>query len=328
MKKELIEFIQKDCEMSFNANSTALTQLQNQVILITGGTGFMGKWLAELVSFLNERHDYNIKLFLLAEDIDKFKEEVPHLSNKSFIELIEQDIKNVAELNSEISFVIHAAGSPDNRDHSTQPIKTIDTIYKGTQAILEACVRLPNLQKFVFISSNYVYGKIEQNKNISENDFGPLQCNSVTAAYAEAKRLAETICTVYRNQRRLPIVIIRPFAFIGPYQNIEKPWAINNFIRDGLLGGPIRILGNENTIRSYLYGSDLACWLLNLLISGKVGKAYNLGSEEAISIKDLAEKIVSLFDNNLNIVIKSSKEFSNAPSIAVPNISLLKKDVD
>ena len=64
----------------------------------------------------------------------------------------------------------------------------------------------------------------------------------------------------------LPIIIVRPFAFIGPFQSLDKPWAVNNFIRDAILGGPIRILGNELTTKSYMYGSDLAYFILNLLV--------------------------------------------------------------
>ena len=77
---------------------------------------------------------------------------------------------------------------------------------------------------------------------MNEKYRGAPLCNSITSVYAEVKRCAETLCTAYSSQYKVPIVIIRPFAFIGPYQFLDKPWAINNFLRDGIAGGPIRIL--------------------------------------------------------------------------------------
>lgn len=327
MKQEVIESVRKDCRTSCTSIEN-VELLKGQTILVTGGTGFVGKWIAETIAYLNEEHQFKCTLYLLARDGDRFKAEVSHLAKLPFIHIIEQDIRNVSDLPQDISFVIHAAASPDNRDHASQPIKTIETIVRGTQALLDALLRLPNLTKVIHLSSNNVYGSVEgKSTTISETDMGISNCNSVNAAYSEAKRLAETLCAVYRNQQRLPIVTIRPFAFIGPYQRLDKPWAVNNFIRDSILGGPIRILGNEKTVRSYLYGSDMAFWLLAALAKGKEGAIYNIGSNDAISLFDLAQKIISNFPHKLEIVNKSSKEYSEAPSVSVPNISSIQSDL-
>jgi nucleoside-diphosphate-sugar epimerase len=328
MQQELINSIRRDCEKSLVDYLESFSSLRNQAILITGGTGFMGKWLAEAICLLNEQYDFNIKLHLLARNIQEYKEKVPHLAKQKFINLIEEDVRNVTTLPDEITFIIHAAGSPDNRKHISTPLKTIDIINKGTQAILDTCLRLPNLNKFIQISSNYVYGhQNEGHLNIKETEIGISDPNSVNSAYSEAKRMAETICAVYRNQKKLPIVIVRPFAFIGPYQELEKPWAINNFIRDSILGGPIRILGNENTIRSYLYGSDMAFWLLKILAEGKIGSTYNLGSEQAISLKDLSKNITMNFNNKIEILVKSSKTYPLSPIVSVPDNTHIKSDL-
>ncbi len=326
MQQELIDSIKKDCRASLSDYLPSLESLKGQSILITGGTGFMGKWLAEAISLLNNDYDYNIKLHLLARNIQEYKEQVPHLAKEKFINLIEQDVRNTHNLPNEINSVIHAAGSPDNRQHATKPLKTIDTICKGTQAVLDACLRLPNLNRFIHISSNYIYGQQSGGENIKENEIGIADPNSVNAAYSEAKRMAETICAVYRNQQKLPIIIVRPFAFIGPYQELEKPWAINNFIRDSILGGPIRILGDENTVRSYLYGSDMAFWLLKTLTEGKVGSSYNLGSDHAISLKNLSKKITLNFNNRIEVLVKSSKKFPSSSLTSVPDVSHIKAD--
>jgi len=328
MRQELINSIRKDCEKSLSDYVVSLDSLKNQAVLITGGTGFMGKWLTEAIVLLNQKHNFNVKLYLLARNISEYREQVPHLANLPFIDLIEQDARNISNLPEDITYIIHAAGSPDSRKHISNPLKTIDIIYRGTHALLDACLRLPNLKKFVHISSNYVYGhQNDRTTNIKETEIGTADPNSVNAAYSEAKRMAETVCAVYRNQQKLPIVIVRPFAFIGPYQELEKPWAINNFIRDSILGGPIRILGNENTVRGYMYGSDMAFWLLKALAQGKTGAIYNVGSDQAITLKALSTKITLNFNNKIDVLVKSSKTYPLSPVVSVADTIHIRTDL-
>jgi nucleoside-diphosphate-sugar epimerase len=317
----------EDCKKSCT-DIECFSILDNQSIFVSGGTGFMGKWITEMVSYINETGKYNIKLYLLGRDISKFKDEVPHLAEKPFVSLIEQDVRYLHNVPSDVNYIIHAAGTPDNREHVSHPLKTIETFYKGTQSVLDAATRLPDLRKIVHISSHQVYGRNDTENLINENFTGILEPITVSNSYAESKRISETLCSYYRNYLKLPILILRPFAFIGPYQNLEKPWAINNFIRDGLLGGPIRILGNGLTERSYLYASDMAFWILKALIDGKVGENYNLGSNHSISLNDLAIKIQSQIDSKIEILSKSSKEIYTNLSKLVPNTNRLTKDLN
>jgi dTDP-glucose 4,6-dehydratase len=120
---------------------------------------------------------------------------------------------------------------------------------------------------------------------------------------------------------------VRPFAFIGPYQLIEKPWAINNFIRDSLMGGPIRILGNGDTVRSYMYGSEMAYWMLRILLSGKSGHNYNVGSPNPISLKDLATKVSNNFSPLPPILSRNGAETEATHSKFIPNIDVVKKEM-
>jgi nucleoside-diphosphate-sugar epimerase len=328
MKDAIATNIQEDCRKSAAPLLERLEPLRNSSVLVTGGTGFMGKWLAEAVTYLNKTHDFKVVLYLLSRNLEAFRNTVPHLARKDFIHLVEADVRNVRDLPSDISYIIHAAATPDRREHATQPLRVIETIYKGTVAVLDASLRLPVLNKILYISSNNVYGTVAHEQDtIAENAMGYVDSNSINAAYAEAKRLAETICAVYRNQQKLPVVTVRPFAFTGPYQDLEKPWAMNNFMRDAILGGPIRILGNENTVRSYLYGSDTAFWLLAILASSKQGNTYNIGSEEGVSMTKLAQKIAANFHQKIDILNKSAIDDKSHFSVLIPNLATLKKDI-
>lgn len=327
MTEAITNFTYEDCKRSCT-DTEVFSALKDQAIFVAGGTGFMGKWIAEIVAYINDTQHFNITLYLLGRDISRFKEEVPHLAQKSFIHLIEQDVRNIHDLPANVNYIINAAGSPDNREHVSQPLRTVETFYRGTLAILDAASRLPDLKKIVHISSHTVYGKNESESLIKENFSGVLEANNINQTYAESKRITETLCSIYKSNFKLPILVLRPFAFIGPYQGLEKPWAINNFIRDSILGGPIRIFGNGLTFRSYLYASDMANWILKALVKGQAGETYNLGSNDGISLDDLAKKVRGLINNNIEILSRSSRENYTSLSRLVPDISKISKALE
>jgi nucleoside-diphosphate-sugar epimerase len=321
--------VKEDCKKIIVDQGLCLNPLRDERILITGGTGFMGTWLSEMVTFLNDNYDFNTHLFLLAKRANSFKNTAPHLANRPDITLIERDIRNLTDISTEISWIIHAAASPDSRIHASDPLRTIDVIVNGTKSVLEYATRLPEIKKIVNISSGQIYGTQPwELSSIPEDYIGSLDCSALNSAYPESKRIAETICAVYRNQQRLPVVNIRPFAFIGPYQHLDRPWAINNFIHDSLLGGPIRILGDGQTVRSYMYPSDMAWWILNILVHGTAGLSYNLGSPEAITLLELAEKIANQFPNPPKIVKGILKDNLLRSSKFIPNVDLVKNNLN
>ena len=326
MRLTRANIIREDLEQVTAGSVQQLNPLKDSTLLITGGTGFIGTWLTETIAFLNDHHGYNTNILLLSSRANDFKNKAPHLALRDDVTLIQRDIRSLMDVREDINWIIHAAANPDNRLHSSDPKRTIEVIVNGTGSALELATRLPDLKKFMNISSGQVYGvQPWEMERILERSFGSLDCSSLTSVYPEAKRLAETMCTVYKNQQRLPITNARPFAFIGPYQLIDRPWAINNFIRDGLRGGPIRILGDGETIRSYMYPSDMAWWLLNILVHGKVGLSYNVGSPHGVTLQALAEKIAGKFSARPTIVSRLSSDENLKRTKFVPDINLAQR---
>jgi len=319
-----LDIIREDCDRIF-ANPDRFSVLKNESILITGGTGFMGSWLAEAVACLNDSHHFGIKLTLVARNIDRFREKQAHLASRKDFTLLEKNVCDLIDIPDDISWIIHAAATPDNRVHSSDPLQVINTITNGTMQVLGASTRLSNLKKIVNISSGWIYGsQPKEMLQLQECHVGGPDSVSIASAYAEAKRMGETICSVYKGQFRIPMVTLRPFAFIGPYQMIDKPWAINNFIYDAINGGPIKILGDENTIRSYMYPSDMVNWILTALCEGESGLVLNLGSPEGCSLRAVADIICDCIPGE-TVVISQTLNRKPKYSIFVPDVSKAKE---
>ncbi len=304
-----------------------LSRLNETCVLITGASGFMGIWLTELLSHLIKTQRFRLKLVLLARDFTFAYREAQHLYGKNEnIRMICDDVRSIHELPSDVEWIIHAAASPDLRVHNSQPIFASQTIAQGTLTLLECATRLPRLKGFLNVSSGYVYGYHSSKELITEKSFDGFDPSIFSTSYVEAKRYAESLCTIFRNQFRLPIINVRPFSFVGPYQSVDAPWAVNNFIHDVVNNQSIRIQGDGTAVRSYMYGADMAWWLLNMLLRGESGRSYNIGSPKAITLKELAEKIRHISGNKVDIS-RSRALLRSKQSIFVPSVDLVQADM-
>lgn len=319
-------FVQND--ISRVVTQIDLSQLNDSSLLITGASGFMGIWLTELILYLAREQGLKIKLLLVATDFTFARKEAPHLyeSNEDVI-VIKDDVRSLRDLPTTVNWIIHAAASPDLRIHNSQPLHASRTIAQGTLNILEYSSRLPMLKGLLNVSSGYVYGYHSSADQITERDFEGFDPSAFSTVYIEAKRYAESLCAIFRNQFRLPIFNVRPFSFVGPYQPIDAPWAVNNFIANVVNDQTLRIQGDGTAVRSYMYGADMAWWLLNLLIFGEPGSSYNLGSPQAISLGTLAEKIRSIA--NSQVALSQGKPLLNSKkSIFVPSVDRVQSEFD
>ena len=328
MNSSALEKIRADVAEVVKDNVQLLAPLKGGKILITGGTGFVGTWLVETLAYLNDQFGYGVRMQLLAKHASQFKARVPHLGGRKDVALIDRDVKDIIEINDDVAYVIHAAANPDNRLHASDPLRVMGVISKGTESALAAASRISGLKKFMNISSGLVYGPQPLGlEALPEIFLGGPDCASIMSVYAESKRFAETLCTVHRNQYKMPVVTARPFAFIGPYQLLDKPWAVNNFINDALRGGPINIMGDEHTVRSYMYPSDMAFWLLRILAAGESGHAYNVGSPHGITLKELADKIASNFTPQPQVALASKAYKAQHRSRFVPDVKAAETDL-
>ena len=288
-------------------------------ILLVGGTGFFGK---SLLSFL-QSHDCKVtQVYLLSRSPEKI-EKYFHKNTFPFeIKYVGQDVLEPIKVHESVDYIIHAAAESSTSVGIENPMLMRDVVVEGTRNVLEYAHR-HKVKRVLFISSGSVYGKQPNDLNHIPEDYtgAPNPLNPLNA-YGCAKRQAENLCALYHHQYGVDYVIARCFAFIGPYLPQNAHFAIGNFIRDGINGGPIVVKGDGTTIRSYLYADDLAEWLWTILRKGKSGEAYNVGSDKAITIGDLAHIVSSCFEPNPEVIIKTKQ--SGKVNRYVPDVEKVK----
>jgi len=324
MKNKQNTLITNDCKSSYSEFSSKLEKLKGKTLLITGGTGFLGSWVCEMVHYMNTFHKADINLFIMARDKERFENNFLHIKDAQFIC---SDIRNNIDLPKDINYIIHAASNPDNRFHASRPFESMTTVAEGTSAIFQSAERLSSLENIVNIGSSAVYSEtLKDGESFSEDYLGPLYDNKLSNSFLEANRYSESLCAAARSELHLPIVAIRPFTFCGAYQSIDSPWAINNFINDAIHKRPIRIHGDGKVVRSYMYGSDLAIWTLIIMLNSKNGQVYNVGSGDGYTLKEIADKVASNFDPVSSVVTNTSITHENNHSVLLPDVTKAEKE--
>lgn len=271
-------------------------ELRGASLFITGGTGFFGTWLLESLLAANRRFDLGCRVLVLSRDPARFAAKAGHLASDPAIALIQGDVRTFAFPAGPVTHVIHAATEASAALNESDPPTMFDVCVEGTRRVL-ALAAEKRAARFLFTSSGAVYGpQPPELSHVPEEFTGGPDPLDVRSAYAEGKRAAEMLCTIAAraSAARLHLSIARCFAFVGPHLPLDAHFAIGNFLRDALAGGPIRVSGDGTPYRSYLYAADLVEWLVMILLRGMPGRAYNVGSEEAVSIRDLAARVADV----------------------------------
>lgn len=321
MSLKQIQFIEDDLKNLLEKSDVSkLSNLKNSNVCITGGSGFVGIWLLELINFLNNNYGFNTQVASIDRDFEKLKKMAPHLYETKNFKIQRLDLRYLVELPKDTNYIVHCAGNPDTRVHSSNPADVMSTSSLGTESALKATDRLSDLRMFANLTSSLVYGNFNNiTKPIKESD--SLTANADFSPYTAGKIYSEVFTTSYRQQFRTPSIILRPFTFIGPYQTLTSPWALNNFIHDAINGSAIKVLGSGKTVRSFLYGADVAFWILTLLLNGESGSVYNLGSPEAVDLATAAKMVTGNFTTPKEIIYCGGHSNSEKVNYMVPDTS-------
>jgi nucleoside-diphosphate-sugar epimerase len=315
----------QDLDLILNETRTHWDEMRNQRLFITGGTGFFGCWLVESFAHINRTLNLNAHATILTRSPRAFTRKCPHLAADPAVTLLAGDVRNFEFPSGDFPFVIHAATEASAVQLAEDPQAMLTTILDGTDRALQFA-STHNTHKLLFTSSGAVYGPQPPNvTHVPEEYVTPETSFKDLNIYAQGKRTAEEMCVQCASQFPIEIKIARCFAFVGPHLPLDAHFAIGNFIRDALHNQPIAIAGDGTPLRSYLYAADLAIWLWTMLFRAPSLQAFNVGSEEAINIRDLAHTVTATLDPALAIDIAKTPTPGASPAQYVPSTQRAQK---
>jgi nucleoside-diphosphate-sugar epimerase len=293
--------------------------LAGKRLLLTGSTGFFGKWLLAMLARLNQ-DGVAIDVMAVSRSPEAFLREYPEYANLGWLTWLKNDVQDMIEFSQKRTFdlVLHAA-TDTLAGGQSDPLRLYDTVLNGARNVLDFAVRT-GAQRVLFTGSGAQYGALEFGVPVTETYKGSCDSLLVSSAYAEAKRAQETLAAIYAERYGVEMVLARCFAFSGPGIALNEHFAIGNFVRDALLRDELILKSSGNAVRSYLHGADLAGWLLTLLVRGTAANAYNIGSDRALTIAELAHKVIARIAPGKPVRILGQDHAAQARSYYVPNI--------
>ncbi len=294
--------------------------------LLTGGTGFFGKSL--LRHLLASESSTASEIVVLSRNPDQFLFSYPEFGGHSSITFVKGDIEQRDTLPWDHTFthVLHAATDSTNGPCLT-PLRRYDQIVEGTRNILDLAIAT-GARRVLLTSSGAIYGPHPADLPAIPEDWpGSPPLAESSTAYGQAKRAAEHLCALHAEQHGLETVVARCFAFVGPDLPLNVHFAIGNFIRDALTAEAITVAGDGTPLRTYLDQSDLAHWLFTLLKRGRPGEAYNVGSDEVISIADLAHLVRDILAPQKTVQILGKPDPNAARNRYVPDTRKIREEL-
>lgn len=256
-------------------------------VLVTGGAGFIGSHLAEYL--LNQGHS----VFVIDDLSTGSIENILHLKSNPRFHYTIDTVLNVpvtAELVDQCNVIYHLAAAVGVKLIVESPVRTIETNVRGTEVILELANK--KKKKVVIFSTSEVYGK-GNNIPFSEDDdlvLGPT--HKGRWSYACSKAIDEFLALAYWREKGLPVLVVRLFNTVGPRQTGQYGMVLPNFVRQALEGRPLTVYGDGTQSRCFTHVCDVV-GALDKLVREKsaVGEVFNIGSDEEITILELAHRV-------------------------------------
>lgn len=279
--------------------------MRDENIFITGGSGLFGRWFITALLDANRRLNTNISVTVLTRNPETFFLNTPN----NHITLLQGDILDFTFPTAPFSRILHMATTSAHETFSGQDqLSKFHMLMHGTERVLQFAAEC-KARKVLFTSSGVAYGAYPSElENVPETYQGAPNTTDANSALAQGKRAAEFLCSYYAEKYEFEYSIARCFSFIGPELPLTIHYAIGNFIRDALNEADIIVKGDGSPMRSFLYLDDLTHWLLALLVDGQSGKLYNVGSDQATSILDLAKLVRDTLAPEKTVIVQGNSD--------------------
>ncbi|MFG6431940.1 NAD-dependent epimerase/dehydratase family protein [Roseateles sp. LYH14W] len=301
---------------------SAWQALAGRRVFVTGGTGFVGKWLLGTLIDADEVFGLDCRITVLSRDPTNFQHQWPAMAER--VEWVAGDVRDFPIGSTRYDVIVHAA--TDVVAQAT-PHDVFTTCVDGTRRVM-GLARACGATRLLLLSSGAVYGRMPAGMtHVPETYLGGPDPLLAASAYGEGKRASEWLA-VHAGIDGLAVGVARLFAVVGPHLPLDKHFAIGNFLRSALDKTDIVIQGDGTPHRSYLYAADMAAWLWAILLRGDSGRAYNVGAQESISIRDLATTVFDMLDTDSRIRVLTPATAGREPERYVPDTRLARARLD
>ena len=318
--------ILSDIEEIIQTSVSDLEEIVNKPLVITGASGFVGTWLTLSWVAARKRLNGRGQLLITSRNPQSLLPLINVIDSRSPVTALSSDIRNL-HIPSEFrnGNLIHAATPASAALNASDPAAMLKIIIEGQERVIVEAVRMNN--RLLFLSSGAVYGRQPLDlSHLPETWEGAPQIGDSNSAYHEGKRVAELMGNIAATKQGLHFISARLFAFIAPFLPLGTHFAAGNFIRDALSSNQIEIQSGGGSVRSYLYATDLCSGLWALLARGETGSAYNIGSDQDITIKELAIKVAWLAGTNARVNVRGLDTPENV-SRYVPSLERLHNEI-
>jgi len=295
-----LSVIEEDLESLVRSLKEVGERLEDKMVLVTGGAGFLGSWICDVIDTFDGR-------IICVDNLSSGSEEnIRHLMGRKNFKLVKEGVQDFS-VDEEIDYVFHMACIASPPLYQKYPIETLDTNVLGTRNVLEIA-KEKRVKGFLLASTSEVYGDAVVLPT-PEDYWGNVNPVGPRSVYDEGKRVAETYCHSYFQKFHLPVRIARIFNTYGPRLDIRSTSqygrVVVKFIDQALRDSPLTVYGDGLQTRSFCYVTDLVEGLFRFLLEPRLnGEVLNIGNDEEISILDLAKRIIELTGSNSDIVFE------------------------
>lgn len=284
--------------------------LEGKNILIAGAAGALPAYMVETILYLNENvFEKKTTVFALVRNLAKASKRFIRYRENPYLKFIIQDVCEKINLREDVDYIIHAASQASPKYYGQDPVGTLLPNVLGTYNLLELA-RDKKVEGFLFFSAGAVYGNVEKNDCLTaEDSFGSLNPLTIASCYSESKRMGENMCAAWLSQYNVPIKIIRPFHTYGPGISLDDGRVFADFCKNIINNQDIVMNSDGSAKRSFCYLADAIIGFFTVILKGRIGEAYNVASPKETSIRELAEKLVSLFpEKKLSVICAQNQD--------------------
>lgn len=307
----------KEIELCANI-SIDWSKFDNKVLMITGATGLMGRFLIQVLLYRNIQKGINTRIIAVGRNREKFVSRFSNIEGQENLEFYKHDVQQPCKFSGRLDMIIHMASNTHPRLYATEPIDTEMTNILGSYHLLQKAAENKGC-RFVFVSSGDVYGDNTGTKDfLSETDCGYIDCNTLRAGYIEGKRASEALCNAFKEEKGVDFVTARLCRIYGPTMQTSDSKAISQFINKAVAGESIILKSEGKQTFSYLYVYDAVSALLTISSMGEMGNVYNVAdNDQCISLRNLAAILADVSNTSVKMELpdlvesKGSSTFQN-----------------